>query len=257
MNAYTKPAGAILSFENYDLMAVMIDGEPWVTTTRLVIPLGFKSPSGLMNLLARHANEFTAEETRLVSLPTETRGVQSMRVFSLRGMRLLAMLVNSPIGARFRKWLTDLLEGRVLRRGMMLTQTRDGVADLSLDAKLALSYALELIEGLDGAEDASAKLSGILAGRYMLPSDPRLSAHAEAWERGRHLQSLASAEYARIRRMAMLDGFSETAIKAEVNRRRRLAQKQREMTFDGGDEPAEDEAAVAGDGAEAGGDPEA
>ena len=53
-----------------------------------------------------HADEFTADETALIELST-AGGLQKVRVFSIRGCRLMGMVSRAPMAKPFRKWALD------------------------------------------------------------------------------------------------------------------------------------------------------
>lgn len=101
----------ILHYGSTRLDGIQMDGQTWLRVTQIVTPLGFASERGLHNIITRHADEFTADETKLLVEQT-AGGPQQVRVFSLRGARLLAMLARTEPAARFRRWVLDLLEGR-------------------------------------------------------------------------------------------------------------------------------------------------
>ena len=102
---------AILNYRSHALETVQIDGQVWLRMGQLVPPLGLSDTNSVGKIYLRNADEFTADETRLVSLPSES-GMQETRVFSLRGARLLALLARTPEAKAFRRWVLDLLEGR-------------------------------------------------------------------------------------------------------------------------------------------------
>jgi hypothetical protein len=100
-----------LRYHGLPLDGLKMDGQIWLRVTQIVTPLGFAREQGLHNIVARYSDEFTSDETRLIIEQTPG-GPQTVRVFSLRGARLLAMLARTEPAARFRRWLLDLLEGR-------------------------------------------------------------------------------------------------------------------------------------------------
>lgn len=101
----------VLSYQRTRLEGIRMDGQIWLRGSQIVTPLGFASPTAYRNLIARHAAEFTPEETRVITERSEG-GPQQVRVFSLNGVRLLAMLARTEPAARFRRWVLDLLSGR-------------------------------------------------------------------------------------------------------------------------------------------------
>jgi prophage antirepressor-like protein len=101
-----------LHYDRTRLEGIRMDGQIWLRGSQIVTPLGFASEHGMRNLVARYGGEFSSEETRLIMEQT-AGGPQHVRWFSLRGARLLGMLARTEPAARFRRWLLDLLEGKV------------------------------------------------------------------------------------------------------------------------------------------------
>ncbi|HMQ13795.1 MAG TPA: ORF6C domain-containing protein [Candidatus Competibacter phosphatis] len=66
-------------------------------------------PSMLVRVYQRNADEFTDSMTALVELET-SGGKQQVRIFSLRGCHLLAMLARTKIAKEFRQWILDVLD---------------------------------------------------------------------------------------------------------------------------------------------------
>ncbi len=105
----TDVTTATLAYGEHALEAVILDGEEWLRGHQIGEPLGFADYRSALNLYARNADEFTARDTREVTLPT-AGGPQLVRVFSLRGVRLLGFLAGTPEAKAFRKWALDRLE---------------------------------------------------------------------------------------------------------------------------------------------------
>jgi hypothetical protein len=136
-----------LRYGAFALDGLRMDGEIWLRVAQITHPLGFSSDRRTRELFERHRDEFTAGETRLIVEQTEG-GPQQVRVFSLRGARLLAMLARTEPAARFRRWILDLLEGRA----PVARPDADPMASYE-EAQAVLSHPLirEAIEKLDEA----------------------------------------------------------------------------------------------------------
>jgi hypothetical protein len=109
-----------------------MDGQVWLRGAQICHPLGLSDIRVLQRIVEKNIGEFGADETQMITMPT-AGGEQQMRVFSLRGARLLALLARTPEAKAFRRWVLDLLEGRV-RAG-----ARHPVAALPTEAQLMLS----------------------------------------------------------------------------------------------------------------------
>lgn len=67
---------------------------------------------GINDLYKRHSDEFTESMTAVVKLPT-AGGNQEVRIYSPRGCYALGMFARTKVAAEFRKWVLDVLEGKV------------------------------------------------------------------------------------------------------------------------------------------------
>lgn len=105
----------ILVFENTEFDVVDIHNVPWLRLPQIGVALGYETPYKLQQLYSRNADEFTAEMTQIVELPT-AGGMQPVRIFSPRGCYLLGMLARTERAKLFRHWVLDVLEGRALPR---------------------------------------------------------------------------------------------------------------------------------------------
>lgn len=102
----------ILVFENTEFDVVDIHNVAWLRSFQIGSALNYKNPSSDMaKLFDRNADEFTAEMTQVLELPT-AGGQQQVRVFSPRGCYLLGMLARTEKAKAFRQWVLDVLEGR-------------------------------------------------------------------------------------------------------------------------------------------------
>ncbi len=102
----------ILVFENTEFDVVDIHNVAWLRSFQIGSALNYKNPSSDMaKLFDRNADEFTAEMTQVLELPT-AGGQQQVRVFSPRGCYLLGMLARTERAKAFRQWVLDVLEGR-------------------------------------------------------------------------------------------------------------------------------------------------
>lgn len=103
---------AILSFHETTFEVADWHGQTWLRGPQIAGALGYNREDRLADLYARNAAEFTPDMTEVIDLPT-AGGVQPVRIFSLRGAHLLGMLARTARAAEFRRWVLDVLEGRV------------------------------------------------------------------------------------------------------------------------------------------------
>ena len=112
-----------LTFQNTTLSVINQNNKTFFTATDLGNALEYIQPSiAVMKIYDRNADEFTAEMTALVEMPT-AGGLQKMRIFSLRGAHLIARFARTKIAKAFRKWVLDILDEEVKKSTALLPST--------------------------------------------------------------------------------------------------------------------------------------
>jgi hypothetical protein len=85
----------------------------WIRSPQIGYALGYKQPRQKMaQLYENNKHEFTSSMTKEMKIKTNS-GIQNTRVFSLRGVHLIAMFAKTSVAAEFRKWVLDVLENHV------------------------------------------------------------------------------------------------------------------------------------------------
>lgn len=153
-----------LAFHNTQFDITDRNGQPWLRSFQIGSALGYKNPSADMaKLYDRNADEFTSSMTALVELDT-AGGKQQVRIFSLRGVHLLAMLSRTKVAKEFRHWVLDVLEG---------------IAEVPASAK-AKRQPKALPNGL--SLDQQATIKGLVKARVeALPKDKQAKAAITCW----------------------------------------------------------------------------
>lgn len=188
----TNENSIILNYDRTRLEGIRMEGQIWLRVRQIDAPLGLPE-KGVRKVYERNRDEFTPDDTRLIIEQT-AGGAQQVRVFSLNGVRLLAMLARTDPAARFRRWVLDLLSGK---------------APLGLKAPGDL---LEAVEGPPRLSDHPMVRSAIQ--RSMEAGAVVSSAFRDA----RQMQREA-------RRMAALAGLSARELKQLVERERWQARR--------------------------------
>lgn len=102
-----------LTFNNTSLSVINQNNKTFFTATDLGNALKYTQPSiAVMKIYNRNADEFTAEMTALIEMPT-AGGLQKVRIFSLRGAHLIAMFARTKVAKDFRKWVLDILDKEI------------------------------------------------------------------------------------------------------------------------------------------------
>lgn len=127
-----------LTFHNTPIRIIDRNGALWLPAADIARAL-YGSKGGSQNdtpfetrirkLYARHSEEFTDRMTSLVEVPT-AGGIQTVRVFSLRGAHLLGMLARSERAKEFRRWVLDTIERHYDETGALVTQYHQALARL-------------------------------------------------------------------------------------------------------------------------------
>ena len=105
-----------LTFQNTTLSVINQHNQTFITANDLGLALEYAMPmQAILKIYDRNADEFTAEMTALVEMPT-AGGIQKVRIFSLRGAHLIAMCARTKVAKDFRKWVLDILDREVLQK---------------------------------------------------------------------------------------------------------------------------------------------
>ena len=111
MNSKPRNKTALV-FQETKFEIVDLDGEPWLRGPQIAGALGYNREDRIADLYKRNAAEFTEHMTQVIDLPS-VGGIQKTRIFSLRGAHLLGMLASTAKAVEFRRWVLDILDGRV------------------------------------------------------------------------------------------------------------------------------------------------
>jgi hypothetical protein len=98
-----------LVFQSTTFNVIDRAGRPWLRGRQIADALGYKRARDLNDLYTRNAEEFTDSMSAVLKLPS-AGGLQSTRIFSLRGAHLLAMFASTSRAQAFRRWVLDILD---------------------------------------------------------------------------------------------------------------------------------------------------
>lgn len=104
----------LIRFDDVDLAVIDRDGQRWFSAADIGRALGYGDQRKVSHLYARHAVEFTESMTCVLKLGTQVDDQRrDVRVFSLRGAHLVAMLARTPRARAFRAWALDLIDAEL------------------------------------------------------------------------------------------------------------------------------------------------
>jgi prophage antirepressor-like protein len=111
-----------LSFNEVNFTPVQQDNQAWITSRELGQALGYSREDAVNKIFERNSDEFTGSMTRNVKLTLQGQA-REIRVFSLRGCHLIAMLSRTAIAKQFRKWVLDVLDREVVTKQLESRQS--------------------------------------------------------------------------------------------------------------------------------------
>lgn len=87
------------------------NGEPLFLARQIGEALGYAQPGKVINLFNRNKDEFSASMSLILEMRMGDGAAPTpVRLFSLRGCHLLAMLSKTNVAKEFRHWVLDVLE---------------------------------------------------------------------------------------------------------------------------------------------------
>lgn len=115
MNSSIQP----LTFQSTTFDVVMRDNEPWLRASELAVALGYAYENAITRIFNRNKSEFSDAMSLKVNLtlsgPVRGDFEKDVRIFSLRGAHLIAMLARTEAAKAFRVWVLDVLDREVAR----------------------------------------------------------------------------------------------------------------------------------------------
>ena len=208
-----------LSYASTHLDAVQMGGQMWLRGSQICHPLGLSDYRSVLRIFDKNSDEFTSNETRVVPLPTEG-GVQNTRVFSLRGAHLLGLIARTPEAKKFRRWVLDVLEGKVGRQPVQQALNLPGTHPLARETLLVVEEIIPLLE--EGSE-ARARMVELRDGMRPVASDPFLDLLVQQFDAARALHGEANRAYRAVARQAKRAGFTMDGVKAAARQTRSAA----------------------------------
>lgn len=131
-----------LTFNEVNFNPVERNGQIWLTSTEIAKALGYARTDNISRIYNRNKDEFTDTMTTTINMVVKGFGggegnKRDVRIFSLRGCHLLAMLARTEIAKRFRKWVLDILDKEV--GATVQASPNHLTADQTLDLRQAVS----------------------------------------------------------------------------------------------------------------------
>lgn len=150
-----------LTFHTTQFDIIDRNGQPWLRGYQIGTALGYTNQpdTAIRKIFDRNADEFTSSMTALVELDT-AGGKQQVRIFSLRGVHLLAMLSRTKVAKEFRHWVLDVLEGVAEAPAPAKRQPKALPNGLTLDQQEAVKGLVKArVEALPKDKQAKAAIT--------------------------------------------------------------------------------------------------
>ncbi|WP_048981877.1 P22AR C-terminal domain-containing protein [Klebsiella pneumoniae] len=103
----------------------------WLTSAEIANALQYKSAKSVTNLFNQNSDEFTSGMTQVIESVTSGNYRKKVRVFSLRGAHLIAMLARTDVAKEFRRWVLDILDREVAHSPIAKQFTDDELCRLA------------------------------------------------------------------------------------------------------------------------------
>ena len=133
-----------LTFQNTTLSVINQNNQTFLTASDLGKALDYSDADrSVRRLYTANADEFTAEMTALIEMPT-AGGLQKVRIFSLHGAHLIAMFARTKVAKDFRKWVLDILDREVSQNANQIQPLADEPLNLLVQAYHFLYQASDL-----------------------------------------------------------------------------------------------------------------
>ena len=133
-----------LTFQNTTLSVINQNNQTFLTASDLGKALDYSDADrSVRRLYTANADEFTAEMTALIEMPT-AGGLQKVRIFSLHGAHLIAMFARTKVAKDFRKWVLDILDREVSQKMKEIQPLADEPLNLLVQAYHILYQASDL-----------------------------------------------------------------------------------------------------------------
>lgn len=116
---------SIFTFNDHQLRARYIDNQIWFESKDIATALNYSSSKSVTDLYNKYTNEFKPDMVTVVESTTVTNMPYKIRIFSLRGVHLIAMFARTPVAEEFRKWVLDILDKEVSESPIIIKPNRE------------------------------------------------------------------------------------------------------------------------------------
>ncbi|HCD7251427.1 TPA: hypothetical protein ND504_002272 [Citrobacter farmeri] len=103
-----------LAFHETKFNVVNHNSQIWITSAELASALQYANVRAVTGIYNRYKEEFTESMSLVLKMNTKGFGggnsEKDVRIFSLRGAHLVAMLSKTPVAKEFRRWVLDILD---------------------------------------------------------------------------------------------------------------------------------------------------
>ncbi|EBY5038938.1 hypothetical protein D5777_25090 [Salmonella enterica subsp. enterica serovar Kottbus] len=115
-----------LAFHETKFSVVNHNNQIWLASAELAAALQYSNVRAVTGLYNRYKDEFTESMSLVLKMNTKGFGggnsEKDVRIFSLRGAHLVAMLSKTPVAKEFRRWVLDILDNEAKKQPVLARQ---------------------------------------------------------------------------------------------------------------------------------------
>lgn len=102
-----------LAFHDTQFNTITHNNQIWLSSKDLAKVLQYATSTAVTVLYNKNTDEFTDGMSQVVESTTSGNYRKKVRIFSLRGARLVAIFARTPVAKEFRRWVLDVLDREV------------------------------------------------------------------------------------------------------------------------------------------------
>lgn len=112
----TNYKGAIMStqliFQSTRFNIIIHNKQSWISIRELAQALNYSTTNTITGLYNKNSDEFTDSMTQVVESNTPGNYRKKVRIFTLHGAYLIAMLAQTPVSKEFCRWVRNILNNK-------------------------------------------------------------------------------------------------------------------------------------------------
>ncbi|NJR44241.1 hypothetical protein HC761_02060 [bacterium] len=153
-------------FNGQEMAIIVHDNQHWLTARDIALALGYANSDKVNQIVRRHADEFDGLTSPFkLKAQGQSRNIQ---VFNRKAANLIAILSNTELGKRFRRWIVDHMttpERGEVRTQALTVQDHDYLVQCQRDLVTMQRRVIRLQASLIRIRGQELRRSGLSPGR--------------------------------------------------------------------------------------------